>query len=108
MKIPSPSSAWDTANIFEAKKYLLLGLIFFFLLEKYSRLDKHPRASRNSSTNDQGGALVMRRNRAPRRVATGLGQVESGPIPGYFIYAAKGSSLCPGNGLRALDIMWGR
>lgn len=50
----------------------------------------------------------MRRNRAPRRVATGLGQVESGPIPGYFIYAAKGSSLCPGNGLRALDIMWGR
>lgn len=30
----------------------------------------------------------------------------SEPPAWCFIYAAKVSSLCPGNGLRALDTMW--
>lgn len=112
MKIPSPSSAWDIVNILGAKKYPV-GTDFFFFpkLEKHSRLDKHPRASehsRSSSTNGQGGALLMSPNRAPRRAVTGLGRVESGqaPQPRCFIYAADVPSMCPGNGKEAMGTMW--
>lgn len=116
MPSPFPTSAPGPGTqsiILEAGEYLLLELIFFF--KKHSSLDKHPQApehSSGSSTNEQLGTRVMCPP-TPRRTVM-LGQVRSGPTlrpwdsqPGRFIYAAV-SSLCPGNGLGALDPVWRR
>lgn len=42
------------------------------------------------------------------QVRSGLTLRPWGSQPGRFIYAAEVSSLCPGNGLGALDTVWRR